>query len=48
LIEKQLLDEIDLAVSKENYERAGKMRDIYYNIQKLIENQQVELDSMIT
>lgn len=48
LIEKKLLDEIDTAIWKQNYERAGKMRDIYYNIQKLIETQQVELKSLIS
>ena len=42
-IEKEILSQIDEAVSKQNFEWAWSLRDIYIHIEELVEKQHVEL-----
>ena len=42
-IEKEILSQIDEAVSKQNFEWAWQLRDIYLHIEELVERQHVEL-----
>lgn len=43
-IEQELLQQIQVAVKQENFERAAKLRDIYTNIASFVEKQTVVLD----
>lgn len=43
-MEKLIIGYINEAVEKQNFEWAGKLRDIYYNIEKYVESQSVILD----
>ena len=47
-IEKELLSQIDDAVSKQNFEWASQIRDIYMHIEELVEKQHVELWKNLT
>ena len=47
-IEKELLSQIDEAVSKQNFEWASQIRDIYMHIEELVERQHVELWKNLT
>ena len=47
-IEKVLLSQIDDAVSKQNFEWASQIRDIYMHIEELVERQHVELWKNLT
>ena len=47
-IEKEILFQIDEAVSKQNFEWAWSLRDIYTHIEELVERQHVELWKNLT
>ena len=47
-IEKEILSQIDEAVSKQNFEWAWSLRDIYIHIEELVEKQHVELWKNLT
>jgi len=47
-IQKEILTQIDRSVHLQNFERAGKLRDIYNNIQWLSQQQTVVLDQNMT
>lgn len=47
-IQKEILNQIDIAIASQNFERAAKLRDIYNNIDSLAESQTVVIDSDIT
>ncbi len=47
-IENLILNEINKAIEKQNFERAARLRDIYFNIQKFVEKQTVVLDENIS
>jgi excinuclease UvrABC nuclease subunit len=47
-VEKLLLQQIDEAIKKQNFEWAAKLRDIYRHIAELVEKQHVELPKNIS
>ena len=47
-IQKEILTQIDKSVQLQNFERAGKLRDIYNNIQGLSQQQTVVLKQDMT
>ena len=47
-IEKELLRQISLASDSQNFEWAGKLRDIYLQIEQFTEKQYVEIQKNLT
>jgi excinuclease ABC subunit C len=47
-VEELILKEIEKAVEKQSFERAARLRDIYFNLQKFVEKQNVVLDESIS
>ncbi len=46
-VEELILSEIQKAVNQQNFERAARLRDIYLNIQKFVEKQNVVVDEKV-
>jgi excinuclease UvrABC nuclease subunit len=47
-VEKEILHQIEMAISRQHFEWAANLRDIYRHIEQLVEKQHVELPKDIS